>query len=437
MNLIEIVNLSGKYLLRYKKRYMFLFFALSFGFCIITVITAVKEGISENLYLSGQNHYTGDIIFLGYDNNNGQYSRHLDVKSKEAVFETIRESKIQITRSAERTLINDDARLFFYGESLDLRYLNGVDWENERVYFNSLNYISGDNSILNDDSIIISEQIAKYLKVKQNDNIMLELEDTYKQPNTRTFVVAAVINDKSVFGSFKAYISKKTMNNIIGFAPDDCSTIGIFLKNRNKAEKEKVIIQKILSSKTLTAPVINTGDEFGMERRSEWNGIKIFVLTIPVYLNELYQIINAVSILNYFLYAMMLIIIFISSGVSYKLILHERIQEMGTMRTIGFRRREIMSILTTETLFLGTISVVTGLCLAFLTCVFIQHPSLDFLPGLEIMLAKNKLTVVFTPLVMTVNVVVIYLLLIIAAGIPAYQVSKLPLPEMIRGSMKG
>jgi ABC-type lipoprotein release transport system permease subunit len=437
MNFTALLKLSIKYLLRYRRRYLFLFFALTFGFCIVTVITAFKTGISENLYLSAQSHYAGDIVFLG-KNNDGRYHRHIDDSTKSLIYDTIKESKIPITRYAERTIFNDHISLFFNGEFLFLRYLHGVDWHNEAAYFNALNYAAENLTSLNDDSIIISKQVAAVLNVHQGDSLILEVTNRYGQKNTWPFIVNAIVNDETLFGFYKAYISQKTMNYLLGFEENDCSSIGIFLPTRKNTQKAQWALWEILKQKTQTANFITDSEIYRMENNTPWEGLKIFILTIPIYLADLHQLIEAFDILNYFLYSMILIIIFVSAGVTYRLILHERTKEIGTMRAIGFQAKNICGLLSMEIILLGTISILSGLCLARLLCIPIQYLPLSSLPSFKILLSENsRLSAVFTPLVIVNNIMAIYIILLAAVSIPTLKVSKAPLPEMLSGSVKG
>ena len=67
-----LVKLGKKYLLRYRKRYIFLFISLVFSFGLITFFTSSKDSMYDSVYFSAQSHYAGDIIAAGYQKNTGQ-----------------------------------------------------------------------------------------------------------------------------------------------------------------------------------------------------------------------------------------------------------------------------------------------------------------------------------------------------------------------------
>jgi ABC-type lipoprotein release transport system permease subunit len=436
MNIFVILSLALKYLFRYRRRYIFLFFALALGFCIIAVIVSLKDGMAENVYFSAQYHYAGDIIFVGYDYDR-DIPRYLDKKTIDVVLETISESKTPVERLTLRTLYNDNSVLFFNGESANLRYLNGVDWDNEAPYFNNLDYVGGGTSSLNDDSIILSEQIASVLKIRCGDNLIMELSDNYKRKNTHTFIVDAIVRDNTVFVFYKAFISRKTMNDLIGSEEDSSSTVGLFLKNKADTDKYKKILQKELSKKTLTSDLINTNDEFRAGRNETWKGVKVFIVTIPIYISDIYQILDALNLLSYFLYAMMLIIILVSASVTYNLILHERTKEIGTMRAIGFYENNIRSILIFETFMLGTLAIIAGFLLSLVITHSTGSLSFEWFPSFDIFLKNGRLVPLFKPLEIFAQIVAIYITLFLAVCVPTFRSSRQPLAEMLSGSMKG
>ncbi|MDR0526409.1 MAG: ABC transporter permease [Spirochaetaceae bacterium] len=431
--------ISLKYLLRYRKRYRFLFLALAFGFAVIITIGSVTKGVSENLYLNAQSHYAGDIVFLGLDGSESRslYYRRINPETRNAVYQTLRESKVDVERIAERTLFNDDANIFFAGESLFLRYLHGVDWKNEAPYFEKLRYAVPPAAAFNEDSIIISVLAAQQLRVKQGDSVLIEMENRFGQKNTQTFNVEALINDSSLFGLYKAYISKAALNSLLGFDEEDCSSIGIFLKKRSGIKKDLIALHSILQEKIQSAPLVFTSAEFRAERQKEWEGIKVFLLTMPVYLSELYQLIEAVNLLAYFLYAVMFVIILVSAGVTYRLILHERERELGTMMSIGFSSAGMAFLLGMEALFLGSVSILAGFIFArIITAAFTFIPFYK-LPGFEILLSGGKLGAVFDPLAIMVSIVAVYLVLFIAVSFPVREKICSPLRDMLSGGVKG
>jgi putative ABC transport system permease protein len=196
-------------------------------------------------------------------------------------------------------------------------------------------------------------------------------------------------------------------------------------------------LQSMLSSKIDTAPLMRTRKDYDAVDNDDWSDIVVYVLTVPVYLSEISQLIGALDLLIVFLYVMMLLIILVGAGVTYRLILHERTREIGTMRAIGFQEHTVRSILITETLLLGTISIIAGILLSLIFTGIAGAASFDWFPSFEIFLKNGKLGSRFAAQDVVFNICAIYIVIFIAAFFPAYEASKSKIPEMLAGASKG
>ncbi len=105
MKYIKIFELAVKYLIRYRRRYLFLFIALGFGFFLISFITSTKDGMTENAYLTAQSHYAGDLIITAYDRALSSNTRIIKEADIEPVKEAIQASDLRPERIIYRTIV--------------------------------------------------------------------------------------------------------------------------------------------------------------------------------------------------------------------------------------------------------------------------------------------------------------------------------------------
>ena len=159
----------------------------------------------------------------------------------------------------------------------------------------------------------------------------------------------------------------------------------------------------------------------------------VFLYTLPVYLSEISALLDAMNLLTYFLYGMMLLTILASAGVTYRLILHERSREMGVMRSIGFYGRDLRLILLTEIIILGIISMIAGFLAAnFLSWAF-SFLSFSWLPGFEIFLKGGRLVALYLPATIVVNTSLLLLVLVLLTFFQSLRVTRRVLPELLSG----
>jgi ABC-type lipoprotein release transport system permease subunit len=427
-----LINLGYKYLHRYRKRYAFLLTALVFCFAIVTFITSSKDSMYKNVYYSAQSHYAGDVIVVGQNKDYEEFSFYIDEEQTASILSTVNDSGINPSYTVKRTYFNNFGIVYFNGIPVTQKYVIGCDWENEAHLFSKMDFLSKDANFT-DDSIVISAPVAEKLNAKTGDIVTLEVNNIYGQKNTGQFKVSGIIKDYSIFGYFKVYISRLNLNRLMFFNDNDCSVIGFFFNNSSDAEKKRISLQRLLRNKIQIGALVNNREERINELERSWEGTKIFLYTLPVYLSEVASLMEAMNILTYLLYGIMLIIILVSASVTYRLILHERTREIGVMRSIGFYSDDLKLVLWTEVIILGFISIAAGFLLSCIFSIAASFISFSWFPSFEIFLRNGKLTALYLPGTVFLNIILTLLILILTVVFPAQRASEKNLPSLLSG----
>jgi len=429
--LTALFKLGIMYLYRYKRRYAFLLAALVFGFGIVTLITSLKDGMYNNVYYSAQSHYAGDITAVGFDPNTT--IRHIEEKEISAIINAVDSINIKPEYTVLRTLFIENGVVYFNGNAVRLKYVVGCDWETEEHLFSKMDFVVQPEKSYGDDGIILSEPVARRLGAVMGDSIILEVDTRFWQKNTGVFIVRGIVKDSSIFGYYKVYTSRLTLNRLLLFNDTDCSSVGFFFDSKSNIEQKRLRLQNALVDKIQMGLFVHDRDELSRET-SQWVAeYRIFLLTLPVYLSEISNLLEAMNILTYFLYGMMLLIIFVSAAVTYRLILHERAREMGIMRAIGFYGGDLRFVLWTEVVALGIISLFAGFLLAWFLSGAASFVSFSWFPSFEIFQKNGKLSVLYLPKTVLINVVLVFIVLICAAFFPSLKASKRNLPALLSG----
>ena len=433
MKLNVFWKLSLKYLWRYKRRYLFLFLALGFAFGVLTVISSLKDGMMENLYLSAQSHYSGDIVALGMDTeiNVAQY---MPKTEQDAILDAAEKISLDPLSVSVRTSIFGMSKgtIYFNGTAAPLRYLVGLDWEAERGYIEQLSYAVKPDPF-GSDSIVLSRPIADELSIQQGDSVTLEVLTASGQKNTGTFVAAGIMEETDFFGYYKVYVSRLTLNRLVGFADDDCSFIGFNLKNRNTIEKKRKELYNQLQGKVNIQPLVFDRNGFAEAKKNLKTGMNILLITLPVYLSEVSELMGAINLASYVLFGMMLAIIMVSAAVTCSLILRERKKESGTMRAIGFYDADTRLVLQMEMALMAFVSMAAGFFIGLLINHLISFGSYSWFPGFEVFMKNGSLAARYQIRTIIVNIMITLCALELAIGGPIYRNSRAPLPEMLSG----
>jgi ABC-type lipoprotein release transport system permease subunit len=430
-----VFKLGLKYLYRYRRRYSFLVAALIFGFAVVTFITSIKDGMYDNVYYTAQSHYAGDVVAVGYDTNTSfEYTHHMGQDEISAILNAADSAEINPQYTVLRTIYGGDGVVHFNGNAVQLKYLMGCDWDREAHLLNKMNFEEPLNSVLGDEDIILSVPAARQIGAKMGDSIILELETRWGQKNTGIFIVRGIVKDSSIFGYYKAYISRLSLNRLADYGDGDCSSVGFFFNKPGAAEQKRRQLQNVLSKQQIQlGPLVYDRDQMALERDRPWNGVRVFLYTLPVYLSEISELLEAMNLITYLLYGMMLLIILVSAAVTYRLILHERAKEMGTMRIIGFYGGDLRLVLWTEVLVIGLISLIAGFILAQIFCWAVSLLSFSWFPGFDIFLKNGKLLPLYLPKTMFVNIILVFILLFVMALLPSIRASRKNLPGLLSG----
>jgi len=429
-----VFRLGLKYLYRYRRRYGFLMTALVFCYAIITMITSIKDGMYDSVYYTAQSHYAGDIVATGYDADSaGKYPQHMGRNEISAILNTADRAGINSRYTVLRTIYSMDNHIYFNGTALELKYLVGCDWDREAHLLSKMSFEEPYDSFPGDDGIILSVPVARQLGAKMGDSVMLELVTRWGQKNTGIFIIKGIVRDTSIFGYFKSYISRVSLNRLILYDDEDCSSVGFFLDDPGAAEPKRRQLQNLLSEQVQLGPLVYDRDQMVLERKHPWDGIRIFLYTLPVYLSEISDLLNAMNIITYLLYGMMLLIILVSATVTYRLILHERAREMGVMRVIGFYGSDLQLVLWSEVFVMGLIALAAGFALAYVLNWAISLMSFSWFPSFEIFMKNGSLKSLYLPRTMLTNIAFIYIVLFIMALFPSFRASRKNLPELLSG----
>ena len=433
-NLIANIKLGIKYLCRYRRRYYFLLAALIFGFTVVTFITSTKDGMYDSVYFAAQSHYAGDIIVMGYERLPNNKNMHkLRRNEIDSILAAAHAAELNPQHTVFRTYHGSDSFVYFNGNVVQLKNIAGCDWENEMFMFNKMTFEQLQQNFADENGIILSVPIAERLGAKIGDNIILEVNTQTGQKNTASFIVTGIVRDASIFGFYKVYVSRLSLNSLLLYEDNECSSIGFFFEDPSVSEKKRLELQRFIPENVQLGPIVYDRDGLVREREGNWEGLRVFLYTLPIYLSEVSDLLDAMNIITYLLFAMMLITILVSAGVTYRLILNERSREIGVIRTIGFNSMDLYIILLTEIIVLGIIAIIAGFVLSCILSWAASFLSFSWFPGFEIFLKGEKLMPMYLPQTITGNVFILLFVIIMMAYFHTKRVIKQELPSLLAG----
>ena len=226
--------------------------------------------------------------------------------------------------------------------------VNGVNPEKEAATTPLLpgRMIEGgkDGTLLKPGEILIPTLLARGMKVKVGDTIVLVATNREGSVNGKTFTVRGIMEAVTGPSGRDGYINIDDARNLLRMTQPEVSEIAIRLKN--PAQLDQVYAQL---SQELSGIAGNDGKS-GTASKGAAAGLEVHTWAA---LSPFSNIAKMIDLLTLFIKIMLVSIVLISILNVMVMAVYERIREIGTIAAIGTPPRRILSLFLTEGLLLG------------------------------------------------------------------------------------
>lgn len=434
---IALRNLS-----RQKKRSVLLGGAIAFGIAIVTLINGFAgsfiENVSENFaYLSA-----GHVFIQGAEKSPSG-KRLSVIRDDTSIFRALADSNVKYTFATKASEVM--ASLVFEGKSLR-QGLTGLELQKSDFMKERLVLRSGSwEAAAAPDALILSEKTAKKLNVLAGDRLTAQFQTITGQNNIADFTVAGISVDSSIVGSVMAYVNLEYLNGVLGLNPGEYMSLGFMLENLDEAPQfaDKVFASMQKSGLQMfdrgakEADGATTPFQAMMRNQNQetWDGIKYRVYTIDDILSQARQIVVALDTSSIVILIVLFAIVMIGITNTFRMVMYERIREIGTMRALGVQRSEIRSLFLYEALFLAIGGAIAGLVLAFISMKLLSLINFGMDSPAFLIMKNGHLSFFLPPLRAVFNISVIAVLTLFAVYFPARSASKME-PALALRTMK-
>jgi putative ABC transport system permease protein len=202
------------------------------------------------------------------------------------------------------------------------------------------------------------------------NRIELLVPNTRGAPNVGTVTVLAAVNlgYKATDDVYLGLHLEKAQRLVYGNAPPEATAIVLQLQRTRDMPQAIAHVQRILAAIGHPQPLeVQTFDA----------------------LNSLYpQSVQFFGSVFGFIAVLIGVVVLFTIGNTMSMTVVERTVEIGTLRAIGVRRRDIRTMFVCEALMLGTLGAAIGIAVALVTATVINHAGLTWTPpGFVIVLA--------------------------------------------------
>ncbi len=252
--------------------------------------------------------------------------------------------------------------------------------------------------------ILIPELIAKGMKVKVGDSIVLVANNKDGSVNGQTFLVRGILEGISGPGGRDGMIHLEDARALLRIDGVEVSEIAIRLKNMDQLADVFARLKSELGS------IMNQQDKPVFEVHT-WEKISPF-----------FNIAKMIDLMTFFIKIMLVAIVLVSIMNVMIMAVYERINEIGTISAIGTLPNKILGLFLVEGLLLGILGTAIGTVISLVSIAIMNASQISFDFG-------RQTGLLLTPTIAANEVITVVLVVIgiavLASLQPAYKAAKM------------
>lgn len=448
---MKTVSLALRNLTRNKRRNAILAVAIAFGFFVVTAIDGLTTGMVGNLENQIAQLVGGNVIIQGLEwekpvTPGGRAKLVNIVRDRDYVKNIVEELGIKYEYSTSYTM--SGGTIIFNGKRSTIQ-LYGRDL-NEKLLQNSFQFVEGGVDLSVNNGLIISDKTAEAMNLKVGDEVIYSTSTVYGQNTFADMTITGITKSNSFINTVQAYAYIEDVNKISEMPEGGYSMYAIYLKDKNQQTKAANMVEARIRQDSEKNPEINvtsrleamktnpTNIGMGIEKQvdpskpeNEWKGVKYGVETLYDEIPQIKTVLNIVHIITTVILLVILLIVMVGVSNTYRMVLYERIREIGTMRALGMNGKDTRKVFTNEAVILCIIGAIAGLIFAVIVmavihCIPISNEALGFF------LRKGH----FSFKVSAISVILQYVMLIILTSLAvrgsAKQAARMSPAEALR-----
>jgi len=298
-----------------------------------------------------------------------------------------------------------------FAETTNIR-LNGIFPDRELKTVPLLeDRISAGKKTLRRGEIWVPALLAKGLKVKPGDTVVIVATNADGSVNGKQFIVSGILESATGPGGRDGYLHIEDAAEVLRMPRPEVSEVAVRLKDFSRLSASVRHLKKQIAGS------VNPEGKSGFEVHS-WEQLSPF-----------FNIAKMIDVMTFFIKIMLVAIVLISIMNVMIMAVYERIREIGTIAAIGTLPGRIRSMFIIEGFCLGVVGAVTGVLLGAAVILIVNLIGIRFDFGQqEGLLLKAALQPVD---IVTVSVIVI--IVAVAASLqPALKASRMEPIEALR-----
>ena len=433
---------------RQKKRTLLLAGAIAFGVVVVTLLNGFTGGASRNIERLLTDLIGGHVYVSGTELTESRLIINVIRDWEEGADSSLADAVTEV--SGQIADLNRRSRTLgtlIFGSKQANQFIDGVDWHGEASFFPSLSLTAGSLPGPDDrNALILPESAAERLRVEVGDQVLVRVATVTGQQNVGELVLAATIEESGITAFSSAFVRLDYMGELIGAGADEFQVLNLYLRDPRQSNR----VAEVLRARLPTAPEEDEEEASGQppgtpgalgagvtrlaDDEEPWEGTRYQITTLDDILAQVSDLFGVLDIVSLVVFLILLTITMVGVVNTFRMVLMERIREIGTMRAVGMQGGSVRGIFLMEAGFIGLIGALIGLLLAGIAMLVLGQLTLDTDSPLQFFLNDGRITFAVPPLSMVTNVAILLALSLLAAFIPARRAARMEPAAALRSS---
>lgn len=413
----NIFKIALRNLLRYKRRTLLTSLLIILGVVMVIVFSGISKSFKDMMVGTITDSMLGhmQIHKKGYVSSIDNLPLHLNLNEKQInkVTSILDENKKAIEAYTFR--IKFGAMLSNYERTTNIR-LTAVNPKMENKASPALveriiDFSGKADSFVKPGQLIVPENLAKGLKLKIGQEVVLVANNKDGSVNGMSFSIAGIMTGLTGPSGRDGYIHLDDAKELLRIYGAEINEIAIRLKDGDNLKKTSKMLNQSLQSVT------------------NKTGKPVFELHTWDKLSPFSTIATIVDLLIYIIKIILISIVLISILNVMMMSVFERVSEIGTISAIGTLPSKILWLFVAEGFLLGLISAIIGSIISVASLYFINFFGFHFSFG---RMKNILLTTTISPAELVTVSIIVIIISIVSSLQPAYKASKMEPVDALR-----
>jgi len=380
--MFDVLKIAGRNLSRYRRRTILTLLLIIIGMVAVLLFISVTGSFKSMMV--GQ---ITDSVLGHLEVHRKGYVASIDTLPLNMNMKPAAVAKVEELLKQDKAVEAWSPRVKFGGmfsnfsETTSIR-VNGIDpvQESATVPLLKGRMIEGakDDALVEKGQIVIPVLLARGMKVKVGDTVVLVATNRDGSVNGKTFAIRSITEGISGPGGRDGYIHIDDARELLRLKDAEVSEIAIRLNNPAQLDRVTASLKEALGSTSGKTPDQPTGG--ASDGAGPGSGKPQLEVHTWADLSPFASLARMIDLMTVFIKVVLVSIVLVSVMNVMVMAVYERIREIGTIAAIGTRPSRILSLFLAEGLLLGIIGTVLGtvLSLAAIYAINIWQPHFAF-----------------------------------------------------------